>query len=150
MRGLLQVVGIVVLAASVGGAVGAIVATEWGEGSPATEPTPTTDHLASIRQLFAADWPRVEDPEDWYDSLYNAQTLLEYEWSELSERIYVDGSNLVRARVEGWRSRYADWVEAAGERLSELEVSDPHYESVEAVHDCGQRILRHVKSILDQ
>ena len=150
MRALLQVVGIVVLAASVGAAVGAIVATRWGEGSPAPEPTPTTTHLAYIRQLFNADWPHVQASEDWYTSLYNAQTPLEDEWSELSRRISVDGIGLVRARVEGWRGRYADWVEDASERLSGLEVSDPHYESIEAVHDRGQRILRHVEAILDQ
>ena len=150
MRALLQVAGVVVLAASVGAAVGVIVATRWGEGAPASDSIPTATHLAYIRQLFDADWPYVQTSEDWYTNLYNAQTPLEKEWRELGRRISVDGIGLVRARVEDWRGRYADWVEDAGARLSELEVSDPHYESLEAVHDRGERILKHVEATLDQ
>ena len=151
MGSLLQLVGIIVLAASVGAVVGALVAMNWVTACSPSEPIPKTiDHLEAISTLFGAEWPYVGYPEGWYDSLYNAQTPLESEWFRLSDRVHIDGIDLVRTKVEDWRERYADWVEDAGERLTQLQPSDPHYEAVEAVHARGQRIVRHVESILDR
>ena len=114
-----------------------------------TEPTQGVSwHLDAIRPLFRTEWPRVENPEDWYTQLYNAQDSLEYEWIDLAERIDVDGVDLVRDEVENWRVRYVCWVEDAEETLRGLLSSDPHYHGVETVHSRGARILEHVDAIL--
>jgi hypothetical protein len=147
----LQLAGTIVLSASVGAVVGALVALNWGDSPPPSRPLPrTAEHLEAISMLSRAEWPRVEYSGEWYNSLYNTQTALEYEWSDLSDRIHADGIDLVRTKVEDWRVRYADWVEEVDERLSRLERSDPHYESVEAIHARGQRVLRHVDAIFDR
>ena len=152
-RGLGLLVGLVILAAFVGGATGAIVALRVN--TPSSQPDESvSSHLDAIRPLFDAEWPRVESTEgarsseDLFIGLYNAQTPLEYEWVSLAGRIRVDGIDFVRDEVENWRERYAEWVEEAGQALRDLSSSDPHYRSVETVHFRGGRILEHVDAIL--
>ena len=165
MKGHWQVAGIVVLAATVGGAVGALVAAGIflkttstgtslvGEGrnsevASASQYAPTVrDHLTEINTLFAAEWPHVDNSEEWRIYLYNAQTPLEGEWSGLSERIHIDGVDMVRARVENWRMKYAAWIDETAELLREHPPSDSH-ESVKAAHARGLRILNHVEALL--
>ena len=152
-RGLGLLVGLVILAAFVGGATGAIVALRVNEPS-SLSPKDVSWHLDAIWTLFDAEWPRVESSasegssEDLSTDLYNAQTPLEYEWVSLAGRIRVDGIDFVRDEVEHWRDRYAEWVEQAGQALRDLTSSDPYYRSVETVHFRGVRILEHVEAIL--
>ena len=162
LRGLWQVLAIVVLAAAVGGAVGALVAVSLttdaesgpdslpSQAAPAVQPTPTVlKHLEAIGLLFSAEWPRVDHGEDWRIALYNAQTPLEMEWGELSGRIYVDGIGIMRTNVEDWRKRFVEWIEDAEEALRKHPSSDSH-DSVKAVHSRGVRILGYVDAILGQ
>ncbi len=148
-RGLWQVVAIVVLAAAVGGATGALLTVSLAsdeesnrdssssQTAPVFGPTPNVrDHLEAIGMLFSASWPHVDYSEDWRIHLYNAQPPLLAEWSELGGRIYVDGIEMMRTRVEHWRERYAEWVDEAEESLQEHPPSDSH-ESVKAAHSRG-------------
>ena len=151
-RKLWQLAGLVVLAAAVGAAVGALVATSISDGSSHSKPDlSVAERVEAINGLFGAEWPRVDYPEDWYNAIYNTQTPLEGEWFErLSERIRIDGVDIGRSKIEDWREQYAAWVEETGDVLRELPLSDPHYDSTEAVHSRGLRILAHVDVLLSE
>ena len=153
-KGLWPVAGIVVLAAVVGGSVGAfiaatIVTTNTSPGSSSSLPAQgVAERLEAINTLFGADWPHVNDNEEWRTYLYNAQTPIEGEWvNGLSGRIHIDGVDMMRTRVEDWRERFEAWVDEAGELLREHPPSNSH-DSVEAVHSRGLRILEHVDALL--
>ena len=161
-RGLWQVIAIALLAAAVGGAVGALVAVslvtddESSRDSSSTQTVPTLgqhpsvlEHLEAIGILFNADWPRVDYSEDWRIALYNSQSDLESEWFNLSGRIYIDGIEMMRTNVEDWRKRFVEWIEDAEEALRKHPSSDSH-DSVKAVHSRGVRILGYVDAILGQ
>lgn len=144
-----RILGLIILAAFVGGVAGAIVAMCISFPSWQT-PQSTSDHLEVIGSMFGAEWPRVEYAKGWYTDLYNAQDPLEYEWWSLATSVRIDGIDFVRDEVMDWRERYADWVEEAGQAFGDLSSTDPHYRSVETVHFRGVRILEHVDAILEQ
>ncbi len=162
MRPIWQFVAIAMLAAAVGGIVGALVAvnlaTDDGSKrySSSTQTVPSLGHssraiesLESIGVLFNAEWPRVEYSENWRTDLYNSQTDLEDEWFKLSGRIYIDGIEMMRAKVEDWRARFAAWIGEAEEELRKNPTSDSH-ESVKVVHSRSVGALGYVDEILGQ
>ena len=150
-RSLLQLLGVIILAAAVGAATGSLVTIIVNDGPSTPQPVLSVDQrVEAINTLLRADWPYVSGADGWHNLLYNNSTPLEYEWDRLGERIQIDGVDLLRVQLEGWSEQYEDWVEEAGDVLRELPPSDRHYESVEAVYSRGRRILAHVDALLDE
>ena len=131
------------------------------DASPAPEQAVTTveEHLLAVSKLFGVPWPHLDYPEEGYTDLYRTKENLLAEWVKedygVYPRVYYEGVDMARAKLEDWRDRCEAWLAEIEAWNEAVDAAGYDFESDYAIamryiHSRAVRILEHVDALLEQ